>query len=267
MKTIVISYWYGRLGNNIIQVKNALHIALYSNYNVLIPPHSYFKFRELNVSQNIENTPIEYIYDNDCYQFYGDSRVKFVNKECFSMNYEKVRDILMELFVIDYKSLEPLGGDELVIHIRSGDAIICNQLHPQYIIPPLSYYTKYIENNQYKKIYIMAEDMHNTCIKALKNMYKNIDFELRSLTEDISLVLRARNIMMTVGSFVPALLWVTKTTKNIIYPSYDEFICRAMPLKEYSNIEFNSIDLTEYYNLVKESNDNNETRLARTLLM
>jgi hypothetical protein len=264
MKTLVISYWYGRLGNNIIQVKNALHIALYSNYNVIIPQHLYFKCCELNVAPNNEDTPIEYIYGNDCYQFYGNYNL--VNNECYSMNNEKVRDILINLFTIDYKILEPLGEDELVIHIRSGDAVVGNGLHPQYIIPPLSYFTKYIESNQYKRIYILAEDNHNTCIDALKNKYKNIDFELRTLTNDISLILRGRNVMMSVGSFVPALLWVTKTTKTIIYPSYDEFICRAMPLKEDS-LEFNSIDLTEYYNVVKGSNDNNETRLARTLLM
>lgn len=266
MKTLVISYWYGRLGNNINQVKNALHIALYGNYNINMPSHPYFKCRELNVSQNIENAPIEYIYGNECYEFYSDNLVTFVNKECFSMNYEKVREILMNLFVIDYKTLEPLGQDELVIHIRSGD-IVSHEIHPEYIIPPLSYYTKYIESSQYKKIYIMAEDMHNTCIEVLKNKYNHINFELRCLTEDISLVLRARNIMMTIGSFVPALLWVTNNTKNIIYPSYDMFIYRAIPLKEYSNIEFNSIDLTEYHKLVKSSNDDNRARLARSLSM
>ena len=31
-----ITSWYGRLGNNITQLKNVLHIALYCNYNIEI---------------------------------------------------------------------------------------------------------------------------------------------------------------------------------------------------------------------------------------
>jgi hypothetical protein len=265
MKSLVIAYWYGRLGNNIIQLKNVLHIALYCNYNVIIPHHPYFKYRELNIVQNTENTPIEHIYGYECSQFYGN--YSLVNNECYSMNNEKVREILMDIFAIDYKTLEPLGEDELVIHIRSGD-IIVNELHGHYLIPPMSYYTNYIENNQYKKIYILAENTHNTCIEMLKNKYENIDFELRDLNTDICLVLRARNIMMTVGSFIPSLMLVTTNTKNIIYPHYDAFVWRLVPLKEISSeLNLNCIDLTEYYDLVQRSNDTLQTRLQRAISM
>jgi hypothetical protein len=62
------------------------------------------------------------------------------------MNHDKVREVLLGLFTIEYRSLEPLGDDELVIHIRSGDAI--SALHGQYIIPPMSYYTNFIDNHK-----------------------------------------------------------------------------------------------------------------------
>lgn len=265
MKTLCISYWYGRLGNNIIQVKNALHIAFYYGYNVIIPKHQYFKYNHLLVSSTKEGDTVELIYDHPSRGFYFVSNIdSSINRECFSMNHDKVREVLLGLFTIDYRSLEPLGDDELVIHIRSGDAI--SALHGQYIIPPMSYYTNFIENNHYKKIYILAEDMQNLCIKKLTKMYSNISFELRTLTDDIELVLRARNMMMTIGSFIPELLWVTKHTRRVIYPSYEEFVCCLKPLVDTDdNLKLTSIDLTEYYNEVSSSKDTLDSRMKRAL--
>lgn len=265
MKTLCISYWYGRLGNNIIQVKNALHIAFYYGYNVIIPKHQYFKYNHLLVSSTNEDESVELVYDNPSRGFYFVSNIdSSINRECFSMNHDKVREVLLGLFTIDYRSLEPLGDDELVIHIRSGDII--TELHDQYIIPPMSYYTNFIDSNKFKKIYILAEDKSNPCIEKLQKMYSIVSFELRSLTDDIELVLRARNMMMTIGSFIPELLWVTKNTRNIIYPSYDEFVFRLVYLAEVDPlITLSSVDLTAYHTEVKSCKDNKEERLHRAL--
>jgi hypothetical protein len=265
VKTLCITYWYGRLGNNIIQVKNALHIALYCGYNVVIPKHQYFKYTHLCVTNTTEGEPIEPIYDYASRGFYFVNEIdRSINRECFSMNYDKVREVLMSLFALDYRTLDPLDEDELVIHIRSGDII--SVLHDQYIIPPLSYYTKFIDGNNFKKIYILAEDNENLCIDMLKTKYSNISFELRSLKDDIELVLRSRNMMMSIGSFIPELLWVTKHTKNVIYPSYDEFVHSLKPLGNMDKkLKLTSIDLTEYYNEVKSNNDTKELRMSRAL--
>lgn len=106
--------------------------------------------------------------------------------------------------------------------------------------------------------------MQNLCIEKLTKMYSNISFELRSLTDDIELVLRARNMMMTIGSFIPELLWVTKHTTHIISPSYDEFAYRLKPLAKMDpNLKLTSIDLTEYYNEVLSSKDTLDSRMKR----
>ena len=265
VKTLCISYWYGRLGNNIIQVKNALHIAFYYGYNVIIPTHQYFKYTHLKVSNTNESEPIEQIYDYASRGFYFVNDIdRSINRECFSTNYDKVREVLLKLFTIDYRALDPLEDDELVIHIRSGDII--SVLHDEYVIPPLSYYTKFIDRNNFKKIYILAEDTQNLCIESLKKTYSNVEFELRSLKDDIELVLRARNMMMSIGSFIPELIWVTKHTRNVIYPNYDGFVYRLKPLENMvPNVKLTSIDLTEYYNEVKSANDTKESRMSRSL--
>lgn len=217
------------------------------------------------VSNANEGEPVEQIYDDASRGFYFINDMdRSINRECFNLNHDKVRDELLKLFVIDYRVLKPLEDDELVLHIRSGDSI--SVLHEQYVIPPLSYYTNFINGNNFKKIYILAEDTQNLCIARLKNMYSNVDFELRSLTEDIELVLRAKTVMMTIGTFIPELIWVTKNIKEVIYPNYDEFAYRLKPLKSMvPNVKLTSIDLTEYYNEVKRSNDTIQTRMLRAL--
>ena len=34
--------WRSRLGNNIIQLKNVLHIAIYNDYKIDMPSHPFF---------------------------------------------------------------------------------------------------------------------------------------------------------------------------------------------------------------------------------
>ena len=50
---IKINKWYGRLGNNIIQVKNAINIALHYNYNIRIPYHIFFNKRYIKINNKI----------------------------------------------------------------------------------------------------------------------------------------------------------------------------------------------------------------------
>ena len=50
---LVISKWRGRLGNNIIQLKNILGLALYYNFNIIIPDHKYFNKRYIIINDNI----------------------------------------------------------------------------------------------------------------------------------------------------------------------------------------------------------------------
>jgi len=54
---LVIRKWWGRLGNNIIQLRHAIQIAIYYKYDIVMPKHAYFntttlKFQEENPSEN-----------------------------------------------------------------------------------------------------------------------------------------------------------------------------------------------------------------------
>ena len=113
-----------------------------------------------------------------------------------------------------------MGVDDLVIHIRSGD-IFESFPHPKYLPPPLSYYINIIEQNKnYKNIYLVAEDLLNPCTNELLKIYPKINFKLQSLKEDIMLIFSASNIVISYGTFIPQLIYLSKNVKNIYCPSY-----------------------------------------------
>jgi hypothetical protein len=225
----------GRLGNFLIQIKNSLHIAFYYNYNVILPVHSL-----LNTTYIIINKEVtlgnKIITDKS--NFFYKRLIQNIDKCVFDINADKIIMIMKDIFKI--KNISPLENNELVIHIRSGD-IFKLKPHSGYIMPPLSYYTNIIEQKKYKNIYLLAEDCINPCINQLLQLYPTIIFKLQSLEEDIKIILAARNIVMSFGTFIPSLLMLSNNKKNVYSPSYSGYNnpdCRVhiTDLQEYHNI-------------------------------
>ncbi len=67
---LVINSWFGRTGNNIISLINALFIAVFYNYNLSFPKHSLFNktkisFDSFNTNvKNHDNTNQFFISNN-----------------------------------------------------------------------------------------------------------------------------------------------------------------------------------------------------------
>ena len=127
-----ITSWYGRLGNNITQLKNVLHIALYCNYNIEIPRHMFFKATKIIINKNYENKGS--IIDIEGEFYFQNKLEKY--KICFEKNHEKVKEILQNIFKMDIMNIDKKEG--LIIHIRSGDQMITTRQNPKYIMAPLS---------------------------------------------------------------------------------------------------------------------------------
>lgn len=214
MKNIFIKKWFGRMGNNIIQIKNALHIALYFNYNVILPPSKLFN------TQYIVNNPTVTIEDEkiiDELDFYYFDRTDF-DSNILKHNYDKVKQIIRDIFIISTDEI--LDKDTLVIHIRGGDIFTKRRVHPDYITPPLSYYCNIIDENSPKQIIIVSEDKNNYCIKRLLRKYKNIQFAIQSFEKDVALLLSAQKIVESFGTFSSTIAYLSKNIKTIYRPSY-----------------------------------------------
>lgn len=230
-----------RVGNFLIQIKNAIHIALYYNYNVILPVHPLLNTTYITINKDV--TLDSEIITNK-YNFYYKDRIQNIDKSLFDINADKTIMILKDIFKI--KNISPLGNDELVIHIRSGD-IFGSKPHSGYIIPPLSYYINIIEKNKYKNIYLLAEDRLNPCINQLIKLYPNIIFNLQSLEQDITIILAARNIVISYGTFLTSILMHSNNKENVYIPSYLNY-------NNHDNIipdcKMHITDLQEYHNMM-----------------
>lgn len=213
-----IESWFGRLGNNIIQLKNAISVGVYYGYNVVIPKHQYFNKTFIKINKN-DNKQSKMFIDRQGSNFFYSNRISVFNKEAFEINQDKVKKILIELFIINSTTLEPLGKNDVVIHIRSGDIFVTP--HPRYVPSPLSYYTEIIDDNKFENIYIIAENKNNPCIDKLLQLYPQIYFKMSSLHDDIKLLLKAQNIICSVGTLVPTMMYFTDNVKNIHFTSWD----------------------------------------------
>lgn len=224
---IILNKWFGRLGNNIIQLSNIINIAITYKHNIIF--NVKHKLFDLSVIKTYFDK-----YDNneiivDEYGFYYTTKLVYSN-DIFTQNIEERNKLLKKAFLIN--NVEKLNENDLVIHIRSGDIFISNP-HPNYVPPPLSYYIKEINKRKYEKIIIICEDKINPVINKLLELYNNSIYEKNSLEKDISILLGATNIIFSVGTFVPSLILMSDNIKYL-----------------YGEV-FHNEELEDYYKITK----------------
>lgn len=222
---LIFKGWYGRLGNNIIQLSNIIDIAIAYKHNIIFytRKHNFFDisviekyFSKYNNSEQITNR----------YNFFYRYKMSYSNK-IFTENVEERNKLLQKSFLINNNNKLP--ENELVIHIRSGDIFLSNP-YPHYIPPPLTYYIKEIEKYNYKKIYIICEDRVNPVVNKLLKLYNNSVYQQNSLKEDVRIILGATNIIFSVGTLIPSLMRLSNNI-NFIHEQYS-------PSKEYYKIMY-----------------------------
>ena len=206
---IILKAWVGRLGNNIIQLSNIIHIAIAFKHNIKINvQHRFFDVSLIEKYFNKYNNS-EIMTDNN--HFFYKSKLS-VSNAIFKQNIEETNKILQEAFLI--KNIDKLPENDLVIHIRSGD-IFKSKPHPKYAPPPLSYYTKEIDKFKYDKILIISEDTINPVVNKLRELYKNAVYKKNTLEKDIRIILGATNIIYSVGTFIPSLMLLSNNNKYL----------------------------------------------------
>jgi len=236
----------GRFGNFLRRLKNAIHIGLYYNYNVIIPHNPFFLNTYFVINDKIT---IEDEKFTDVYSFFYTDRILNIDKNLFELNKDKVTNIMKQSFI--FKNIYPLGNNDLVIHIRSGD-IFNSYPHSGYIMPPLKYYTRIIEENSFDNIYLIAEDRLNPCINNLLYLFPKIIFKIQSLEEDIKIILSTKNIVISYGTFIPELIELSDNIKYIYTPSY--FIYNKIGCETYIT------DLTLYHHMMSPWKNTKEQR-------
>jgi hypothetical protein len=202
---------HGRLGNVLFQNITASILAKKFNLKVL-------KYADSNEHQKIGlnyfNGDIEYsekmtVSDNNLLEIL---KTEKINMGLNIDGYFQLKD-----FVLEYKedilshfdlNYENVGNNDLLIHVRMGDASHLNA--------GLGYYTKAVENLNYNKGYIISEDK-NTIVQNLIDKF-NFEYYNASPIDTINLAKNFNNIVLSKGTFSWWIGFLSKAT-NIIYPS------------------------------------------------
>ena len=199
----LIKNWYGRLGNNIQQVSNAIY---YCNENQI---DFHFIQHPLINNFSIDNGQ-KNNFSSRFFYFKGD------NKD-FKCNYKKLNNTRREICLkyishnLNIGKVKKLPDSVLVIHIRGGDIFIRNP-HSSYVQNPLCYYEKII--SLYEKTIIVTQDYKNPVINHLKNK-KNVEIQISSIKKDFATLMSAQNLASSgVGTFSIAAALCSSNIKN-----------------------------------------------------
>lgn len=122
--------------------------------------------------------------------------------------------------------LPDLLPDHLVIHIRGGD-VFQNRRPAGYGQPPLGFYEAILDRKTWSHVTIIREDELNPVLEPLvKACLKRsipVTEQSQTLKEDLEFLLSASSIVAGRGTFIPAVVGLSKRIKEVFYCE-DKFV-------------------------------------------
>lgn len=224
---VSIESWFGRLGNNIYQIKNAIFIMekLNASY-VLFPEHPMFNTKKiLNIGSTVKNitcncdTPITEPRNNFFY-------VNLYDKNMELSEDEEI-DILKRYQIHQYINIKkPNKVYDVGIHLRGGDFVDVGYG----FVAPLSFLKYYIDKfiKENKTIIVVYQDHKNPNVNELKKLYNDcVKFQSSSIVDDFTTLLYCKTLITGVGQsyFINEAKKISSYSLNIckhqIFPKKD----------------------------------------------
>lgn len=237
---ITITHWYGRNGNNIMQLIHAIYYAKVYNHNtVRFPAHAFLNSNQIQLQdQQEKKEEVKGVF------FYLGNEFNLHIKEPYEMK-RLFLEFIKPIFRIK-PSLTYSPENTLFIHIRSGD-IFGQNPHPGYVQPPLCYYTNVI--GDYEKVVAVCEDDKNPCVKYLRN-FPHLVYESNSVAEDLAILSGIHHFQMGFGTFGMLIYWMNGDLKTLYIPRYvvekQMGLDASLPLDWGPNITVHMIDFPNY---------------------
>ncbi len=226
----LIERWSGRLGNNIIQLINAITYAkqMQIDYVYLAKPHSYLSSRVINVSGTTNIFNVKHSVCKHKHTYYHTNNIPELQNCLYH------RDTSFEIFQTYIKPIyihakihcqaQPDSESTLYIHIRSGDIFSKPKPHKLYVQPPLSYYDHIITQQKPTHIILVSEDRLNPCINALLTKYAGMITHVCKPGDpknDIAVLCRAKSIVFGMGTFSFPIMCLSGNLAKVWFPKYD----------------------------------------------
>lgn len=211
---------FGRFGNSVVQLATAHELALALGVPTILtpllwylPPGEWYPsdaVRVVNggVADDAEHRGLSTL-----------SGILYFPEEFEPLDlHAGVSDFLRELSsVIQIPHFESaLPESHLVIHLRGGD-IFRGDIHGGYGQPPLAYYSKILASRQWTDVTVVFEDDANPVVGPLirELAQRGAHLQSGSLEEDISVIMRAKTLVVGSGTFCPVIVGLSPHTETV----------------------------------------------------
>ena len=108
----------------------------------------------------------------------------------------------------------------IVIHLRGGD-VFGKRKPPSYGQPPLGFYEKILRTGRWKSAVIVHQDHSNPVLTELMKLCDELAIVATSssgaLSEDLPVLMRARNLVVARGSFGSAVAGLSQHVRNVYF--------------------------------------------------
>ncbi|MEM8805106.1 MAG: hypothetical protein AAGF01_03550 [Cyanobacteria bacterium P01_G01_bin.38] len=248
---VMVKDWYGRLGNNLIQLANAQYFSQQLGLAPCeVPPHDFLQVDKLfdihtTVPRQFMKTEPKLIARGALLRL-GGWAYELVNNWGSPEEYQSTQSIFRNFYfsletfpirpkigdyrilfrneigaLIPYRKDDCISAGTLVIHMRGGD-VFCEHPHPAYTQPPLSFYQAVIQQHSTGEIVIVSQAQRkNPCLAALLDEYPNIRVQSGSLMEDVNTLLTAQHLVAGTGTFAISLAFCSQAIKTLYLPILD----------------------------------------------
>jgi len=218
MRKIDVSHWYGDIGNNFIQMIQAIHYANINNCDqVVLPGHKLLSGDGHNI--------ILHPSKKDCNDFYERGSFYFMGGNYTKPTVEQLTAIYQE-YIKPISKIHPIiaNENELVINIRSNE-VFNNNPPCTYLQPPMYYYGEAIKKHSKKysefNITIVTQlDMKNPCIEGIKEKYPQTVIKVNGMETDLNIICGANHLVVGVSTFSLIPLYVNKNIESYYLPGY-----------------------------------------------
>lgn len=247
-----INCWYGRLGNNIQQISNAIFFCMKNNINFYCSEHELINSFCINFGKDKSISGRFFFYDGPYKDF-----------ECNINELNNLRrEICLKYIVPNFKFFvkEALDENTVVIHLRGGD-IFTSYPPSTYVPNPINFYEKIIEKYEYA--IIVSEDKNNFILDELSKN-KKVFTQNSDIKNDFSTLLRAKNLVSSgVGTFSIAAALCSNNLKKIYCTNLYLTEHLNPTMLQFTNINLSVVNLNNYIDIGKWKNSQEQINLIK----
>jgi hypothetical protein len=213
----------GRFGNSILQIANAVELALHlKDASIVFFPSRIVRTDFTKSSSGLSlrrhqlrslkgTEPPKALWRSDFIE--GWPNPVRLSDECAA---------IMRADVLPSLSVPRVGRQRsrsaLTIHLRSGDVYDENP-HPAYGQPPLSFYEEVIKRQKWGEVRLVAEDQTSPCwdgiVQACAAGQVPVRLLGQSLAEALKEIGESTNLVASRGTFIPAILFLFPKTRRV----------------------------------------------------